>query len=308
MDNFQLTPSPLDLGNVPVGGFASGSLIVSNATGNPSVTVTQFTIAGTGFSLVSPPTLPLTLDGGGSVSLEVGFTAPGLGLSTGTLTIANDGSIPDLAINLSATGVVLGANQLGVSPGVFSFGSIPVGSHQSLGGSLTAGGSDVLVSSSSWSGAGFSVTGITFPVTVPAGQSVPFTVRFAPTGPGPVTGGVSFISNASNSPTGATFSGTGTQATQVQLSWNDNDSVAGYNVYRGTTSGGPLSDEAQQFATVHEKLCRHHGAIGHDLLLRDDSGEFRRTREWVFEPGFGGDPLMNRTLTRNSRRTQTDFL
>ncbi len=239
-------PSPLDLGNVPVGGFASSSVIVSNATGNPSVTVTQFTVAGTGFSLVSPPAFPLILDGGGSVSLEVGFTAPGLGTSTGSLTIANDGSIPNLVVNLSATGVMLGANQLGMSPGVFSFGSIPVGSHQSLGGSLTAGSSDILVSSANWNGAGFSVTGITFPVTVPAGQSVPFNVVFAPTSPGAAAGGVSFVSNASNSPTAATFTGTGTQATQVALSWNDSDSVAGYNVYRGTTPGGPFPIKLNQ--------------------------------------------------------------
>jgi hypothetical protein len=100
------------------------------------------------------------------------------------------------------------------------------------------------VSSASWNGTGFSLGGISFPVTIPAGQSVPFTVTFAPQTTGPVNGTVSFLSNASNSPTNETLGGSGVQATphSVGLSWNpDASTVQGYYVYRGAQTGGPYA-------------------------------------------------------------------
>jgi hypothetical protein len=134
--------------------------------------------------------------------------------------------------------------QLAVTPSAMSFGNVAVGSNSQQPGSLTAGTSDITVSSAAWNGQGYSVSGITFPVTVPAGQSVPFTVAFAPQAAGSVTGSIVFDSNATNSPTTETLTGTGTQLSShtVGLSWNASASqVVGYNVYRGTTSGGAYS-------------------------------------------------------------------
>jgi fibronectin type 3 domain-containing protein len=57
---------------------------------------------------------------------------------------------------------------------------------------------------------------------------------------GAASGSVSFLSNASNSPTTVTFSATGTSTHSVSLFWSPSpSSVIGYNLYRGTTSGGP---------------------------------------------------------------------
>src|ERR1700752_4253873 len=80
-------------------------------------------------------------------------------------------------------------------------------------------------------------------MTVASGQSLPFTVTFSPLVSGTVSGSLSFVSNASTSTVGETVSGTG-QAPQykVSLSWSPStSSVIGYNVYRGTTSGGPYA-------------------------------------------------------------------
>jgi fibronectin type 3 domain-containing protein len=52
------------------------------------------------------------------------------------------------------------------------------------------------------------------------------------------------LSDASNSPSTETLTGSGAQASQhsVDLSWDPSTSqVAGYNIYRGTHSGGPYS-------------------------------------------------------------------
>lgn len=135
------------------------------------------------------------------------------------------------------------AGQLVVSPASLSFGNVPVGQSASLAGTLTAGNADVTVSSADWNGQGFSVSGISFPTVLSAGQSASFTVTFTPQASGSASGIISFLSNATNSPGNETLSGSGESSSQVytvNLSWDPSTSpVTGYNVYRGTNSGGP---------------------------------------------------------------------
>jgi len=66
-------------------------------------------------------------------------------------------------------------------------------------------------------------------------------VTFTPSASGPRTGTLSIADNASGSPQAASFVGTGSQ--DVILSWgaSPTSAVVGYNVYRGTTSGGESS-------------------------------------------------------------------
>jgi len=131
---------------------------------------------------------------------------------------------------------------LSASPSNIGFGNVTIGNSSSLPGTLTAGASAMTVSSASWNGQGYSVNGISFPVTLTAGQSVHYTVTFAPQASGAASGSISFISDASNSPTMQTLTGTGTQSVShsVDLAWDPSPSlVVGYNIYRGTTSGGP---------------------------------------------------------------------
>lgn len=161
-----------------------------------------------------------------------------------------------VAKNNAATGTGTGSNppsgntqgQLSVSPATLSFGSVAVGASKSLTATLSAATGDVQVSSANWSGQGYSLTGINFPVTVAAGTNKTFTVVFTPTTAGSTPGSVTFASDASNASLVENFSGTATASTggttphSVTLTWNaSTTSVAGYNVYRGTTSGGPYT-------------------------------------------------------------------
>jgi len=133
------------------------------------------------------------------------------------------------------------AGQLAVTPATMSFGNVAVGSNSVQPGKLTAGSSDVKVSSAAWNGQGYSLSGITFPATVPAGQSIGFSVTFAPQASGTAPGSIVFDSDATNSPSTETLTGSGTQASQhsVALSWDASTSqVIGYNVYRRTGSSG----------------------------------------------------------------------
>jgi len=102
----------------------------------------------------------------------------------------------------------------------------------------------VSISQINVSGAGFSDSGLTPPLDLAAGQTTTFSVVFTPTNSGSVTGNANVIGNASNSPTVIALSGSGVQtiAHSTTLTWDPSVSaVVGYNVYRGTASGGPYT-------------------------------------------------------------------
>jgi hypothetical protein len=100
----------------------------------------------------------------------------------------------------------------------------------------------VTVSSATFNSSEFTLSGLSFPFTLTAGQSASFILTFTPQASGTDAASLSFISNASNSPTveSLTGSGTASASNSVDLFWNASTSaVVGYNVYRSGTSGGP---------------------------------------------------------------------
>lgn len=175
---------------------------------------------------------------GHSCALLTLFTCIGLtgcaGVSSGGTSNPNSNQNPNQ--NPASPG------QLSVAPTTMNFGTVALGSSSNLTGTLTAGSSDVNVSSAAWNGQGYSVSGITFPVTVAAGKSVTYTVTFEPQASGTSSGSISFVNDGSTSPAVQTLDGSAGQAGEhtVALSWDaSTSSVIGYNVYRGTQSGGP---------------------------------------------------------------------
>ena len=96
------------------------------------------------------------------------------------------------------------------NPTSLAFGSVQVGSSTSLSETLTnSGGTSLTISAAAASGAGFSLSGLTVPLTLNAGQSTSFTVRFSPTTSGAASGNVSITSNGSNPNLSTPLSGTG---------------------------------------------------------------------------------------------------
>ncbi|MGA2459499.1 MAG: choice-of-anchor D domain-containing protein, partial [Terriglobales bacterium] len=204
-------PTSLALGNVQVGSSASLSETLTN-TGGTSLTISAAAASGTGFSL-SGLALPVTLTAGQSTSFTVLFSPTASGAASGSISITSTGSNPNLSIPLSGTGVTQGtltANQTSLA-----FGSVQIGNSTSLSETLSnTGGSSLTISAATVSGTGFSLSGLTLPVTLTARQSTSFTVLFSPTASGAASGSVSITSNASGSNLSIPLSGTGvTQGT-----------------------------------------------------------------------------------------------
>jgi len=234
-------------------------------TSNPvDVTAANSDISATSSSGSAKTTNPTDLIFGANL-VQSTTTGPGSGLTTRLLTpqdgdIAEDrmvtatGSysatapvgpsnpwIMQMVAFRTTSGVPVSSTTLVPAPASTSFGNVVLGSSSTLPVILTnTGPGSVTITQDSISGSGFSISGPALPFTLSAGQNVDFSVTFAPTAAGSVTGNASVLSNATDSPSNEPLSGTGLHA--VDLSWTASTStVAGYNVYRGGQSGGPYA-------------------------------------------------------------------
>ncbi len=230
----------MNFGTVQVGSSSTRSLSVTNI-GKGSVNLSHASAMGPGFSL-SPLTLPLTMPPGQSLTLGVIFGPQSSGAASGSLSLVSDATNTNLTVSLSGTGTPAGT--LAVTPSSSSLGNVVVGTSKTTPATLTASGAGVVVSAATTTGAELTLTGVSFPLSLAAGQSVPVTFNFSPQATGAVSANISFVSNASNSPTIESLTGTGIIAPQhgVDLSWSESSSgVAGYNLYRGGQAGGPYT-------------------------------------------------------------------
>lgn len=126
-------------------------------------------------------------------------------------------------------------------PASIDFGNVPPGQSGTQSVKLTNSSSSALtISSSSLTGSEFSMSGLTTPLSLAAGQSAYFTVDFTPTAAGGKTGNVALVSSSSGSPINISLKGT---CHWVTLSWtaSTSTSVVGYYIYRATQTGGVYS-------------------------------------------------------------------
>jgi hypothetical protein len=235
----QVSSASINFGNVVVGSSLSQVLIITN-TGTAALNVSQLTASGSGFG-VSGFALPLNLNPGQQTNITVAFAPASAGAASGGISIVSNAPTSPTSVALSGTGIAATLT-LNITPTSLSFGNVTTGTTSaSQNVTITdSGNANVTISQLTLSGAGYSVAGGSTPVTLTPSQSLTLTVQFAPPVAGIVNGGISIVSNATGSPASVTLSGTGITPVQhsVDLSWTASTSiVAGYNVYRATTSG-----------------------------------------------------------------------
>jgi len=165
-----------------------------------------------------------------------GLWTGNLGLAL--LCLATMAGCQGFSSGISATGG--GSGQLAVNPTSENAGSVAVGSSGTVSGTLNASGANVTVTAASTNNSQFTIGGLSVPTTIPAGQSVPFTVTFSPQVAGAVGATLTFSSDAQSSITTAAATGTGSPAPThtVSLSWTGSTSpnISGYNIYRAIYS------------------------------------------------------------------------
>lgn len=235
--SFQLNPANVNFGQVGVGKQTTQTVSVTN-TGNVAVNIVKLAVTDTHFTIAG--TTPLGLAVGQSSNIAISVTPTTAGALTATLTAQADGGSTPVAVNLSATGVSL-QPQLSVSPTTMSFGNVSTGVKTTNNLMLTnTGASSLTISLLALTGADFSVSGITTPTTLAAGQSAQVGVTFSPTASGTSSGSLAVTSSDSVNPTvNVALSGTGTSTPTGQLNANSN-SISFGAIATGTSAGQPI--------------------------------------------------------------------
>ncbi|MGB6687459.1 MAG: choice-of-anchor D domain-containing protein [Terracidiphilus sp.] len=200
-------------------GAGTDSCVVSmsGATGSSGMTIAL----SSNNAAVSVPA-SVTVPGGAT---SAAFTATASAVSstqTASLTAAAGGISASfgLQLNASVPAMTLSASSL-------SFGSVNLNTPAAQTVTLTSSGTAALtINSATLAGAGFSVSGATFPVTLNPNQTATLQVQFDPTAAGAATGTLTIASNATSGGTATvSLSGTGV-ATLSSLSCS-NSSMTG---------------------------------------------------------------------------------
>jgi hypothetical protein len=233
--------STLSFGEVQKSKSSHLSDTVTN-TGKSPVTISRANVSGRGFS-VTGLSLPMILYPEQSVTFMVTFAPASAGSAGGALAIVSTARNSLLKIALSGTEMEPG--QLLISPASLSFSNVQVGGQSSLNGALKATGAPVTISAASINNNEFVLSGLSVPTTLTAGQSTSFAITFNPATTGAASARLMLTSDAEDSLATLELAGQGSTAPHhsVELHWDAaaGSGVVGYNVYRGTVSGGPYS-------------------------------------------------------------------
>jgi len=204
-------PNSVDFGNITVGSSSTQSLTVTNM-GASITTISGATVTGGGFSFKGP-LFPLDLQPAQSASFSVSFLPSAPGSVQGSLSLSSkQGSV---AISLAGTGI---QPAISIAPSSLSFGNVALGVTSSQTITLSNPGNATLdITQFTAPGAGFSLSGLSVPLTLTPGQTAKFSVSFTPSAAGSQTSSVALVSNAPTSPLRLPLSGAGVQL-QPQIS------------------------------------------------------------------------------------------
>ncbi|MFZ0304348.1 MAG: choice-of-anchor D domain-containing protein [Terracidiphilus sp.] len=157
---------------------------------------------------------------------------------TATLTASSGGTSKTFAINLGPATPTLTLQSTSVA-----FGDVTDGSPSYQSVTLTSSGTAaVTLSAGSVSGTGYTISGVSFPLTLNPGQTATLEIEFDPTASGVSNGSITLTSNSSTGSTSTiSLSGTGEGGSsyEVNLTWDaptgSSDPVTGYNIYRAVS-------------------------------------------------------------------------
>ena len=195
----EISPSSVSFGSVTMGQSATKTVTLTNS-GTEVLSVSGISVAGTGFT-ASGPHLPISLAAGQSTSISTVFKPTAGKADTGTITITSNAASSPSLVALSGTGTTgtTAAAALTVTPTTIAFGSVAVGSEQTQTVHVeNTGNETATISKLTISGTGVSLSGMTAPTTLAAGQTANLTVAYKPVAAGTLTASLAIASNATN--------------------------------------------------------------------------------------------------------------
>ena len=297
-----VNPGNETFGNVTVGTQNNQTVTLTNNT-TSTVNISAATVTGTGFKM-SGITPPLALNASQSATFTVTFAPQATGSASGNITITSDAPNPSLALPLSGTGVAVGA--LGANPTSLNFGTVQTGTNQLQSETVTnTGGSSVTISKVGISGTGFTLSGISTPAALAAGQSATFSVKFAPLSAGNASGSVTVTSNGSN-PT-LTIAVSGASSTTAEQLTASPAPIAEGTVFAGlsgTASGSLTATGSNVTVTAATSSNSRFAISGLGLpvtILAGQSAPFTVT----YSPLVAGADSATLTFTSNAQPATT---
>lgn len=203
------TPTSESFATVTVGKQSSQKITLTNNTPS-TISISQANSNAAAFT-VTGITLPLALNASQSATFTVTFAPQSTGNASGKVTVTSDAPNSTISIALSGTGAAPGT--ISADSTTLSFGTVQTSTTLKLSDTLTnTGGSSLTISQVRISGTGFTLSGITTPLTLVAGQSTTFGVTFAPVTATNASGAVTITSDGSNASLAIGLAGTGAAA------------------------------------------------------------------------------------------------
>jgi hypothetical protein len=258
---------------------ASGSM---TAAGTDNCTVTLNAQAGSGGLTVGLSSSSTAVAVPASVTVPAGavsFTATISAVTTAQTVhlTATAGTVTEsFTLQLGAAVPALTLQSTSVA-----FGGVSLNSPATQTVLLTSSGTAALtISAALATGAGFGLTGPSFPMTLQPGQTATLDIQFAPTAAGAAIGTVTLTTNAPGGTAKISLTGTGQAASYaVDLSWNaptnSSDPVTGYDVYRavsGSTSYLLVNSSVDDVASYSDTTVQSATAYTYYVVSVDASG------------------------------------
>ena len=172
-----ISPSTINFGDVPVGQAASTKISLLNQSAAP-VNISELNIDGQTFSINGQGTLPIVIAPGASYVVQIGFKPVSATSYSGTFSAMDSSGRQLVQSSISGSGTDANAGtttmpQLTVNPAGLSFDNLMVGSSANQTVTLTSTGTaPVQVTAAAISGAGFTLSGSSFPVTLNPKQAI----------------------------------------------------------------------------------------------------------------------------------------
>jgi hypothetical protein len=243
-----LSALSLALGNQTVNTTSTAQTVTLTNTGNAALIIAGITLTGTNAGdFAQTNTCGSSMTAGANCTISVTFTPLASGSRTASVSITDNASGSPQTVSLSGTGTGTAAAMVSLSPTSLAFGKQPVDITSSAQAVTLSNTGNATLSITSLALAGtnagdFAQTN-TCGSSLAAGANCTIAVMFTPSVAGTEAASLSISDNASGSSQTVSLSGTGMH--DVILSWTASTTtgVVGYNVYRGTTPGGPYPTE-----------------------------------------------------------------